>query len=501
MKETPQSFQDVLKRKVRRGNPEDSGMMNIGKVPPQAPDLEEAVLGGLMLEKDAITEVLDILKPESFYRQEHISIYKAMLQLFEKSQPVDILTVTNELRQMGELEKVGGAFYISQLTNRVTSAANIEYHSRVIAEKFLLRELIRISGNIQQEAFDESTDVFDLLDDVERELYGVSSGNIRNQYESLSTLIAKAIAGIEDRKGKTDGLTGVPSGFRDLDRITSGWQPSDLLILAARPGMGKTAMVLSLARNAAVDFQLPVVVFSLEMSALQLVNRLISAEAEIDAMKLRSGNLEDYEWAQLHSKVGKLSDAKIFIDDTPALNIFELRAKCRRLKAQHGIEMIIIDYLQLMMGKGDNRNGNREQEISSISRALKGLAKELNVPVIALSQLSREVEKRGGSKKPILSDLRESGSIEQDADMVMFLYRPEYYGLTEDEEGRPTQGTAELIIAKNRHGALESPRVRFIAKFAKFVEFDEPDFDGGGMGMGTIIKESRMNDDEEDAPF
>ncbi|MEX0965670.1 MAG: replicative DNA helicase [Bacteroidia bacterium] len=476
-------------------------MMNIGKVPPQAPDLEEAVLGGLMLEKDAITEVLDILKPESFYRQEHISIYKAMLQLFEKSQPVDILTVTNELRQMGELEKVGGAFYISQLTNRVTSAANIEYHSRVIAEKFLLRELIRISGNIQQEAFDESTDVFDLLDDVERELYGVSSGNIRNQYESLSTLIAKAIAGIEDRKGKTDGLTGVPSGFRDLDRITSGWQPSDLLILAARPGMGKTAMVLSLARNAAVDFQLPVVVFSLEMSALQLVNRLISAEAEIDAMKLRSGNLEDYEWAQLHSKVGKLSDAKIFIDDTPALNIFELRAKCRRLKAQHGIEMIIIDYLQLMMGKGDNRNGNREQEISSISRALKGLAKELNVPVIALSQLSREVEKRGGSKKPILSDLRESGSIEQDADMVMFLYRPEYYGLTEDEEGRPTQGTAELIIAKNRHGALESPRVRFIAKFAKFVEFDEPDFDGGGMGMGTIIKESRMNDDEEDAPF
>lgn len=476
----------------------------MGRIPPQALDLERAVLGAIMLEKAAINNVMDVLKPESFYDQRHHEIFVAIMNLFDRNQPVDILTVTSELRTMGKLDMVGGPYYVSELTNHVASAANIEYHSRIIAEKYLLRELIQVGSNITDQAYQETTDVFELLDDVEQKLFNVTSGNLRNQYESLNQLLARAIEEMEELKDHEEGLTGTPSGFRNLDRITSGWQKSDLIILAARPGMGKTAFVLSTARNAAVDFDCPVAIFSLEMSALQLVNRLISAEAEINAMKLRSGKLEEHEWTQLHTKISKLSDAQIFIDDTPALNIFELRAKARRLKAQHDIKLIIIDYLQLMMGRNDGKSTNREQEISSISRALKGLAKELNVPVIALSQLSREVEKRGGTKRPMLSDLRESGSIEQDADQVMFLYRPEYYGMDQDEEGRPTEGLAEVMIAKNRHGALEDVPVRFIGKFAKFVEYDEPGNDPGfpSAGNSVITRTSRMNEEEGDeAPF
>ena len=405
----------------------------LGKLPPQALDLEEAVLGALMLEKDALSAVIDILKPDVFYKDSHQKIFEAIQALFQRSSPVDILTVTAQLRQQGDLEMIGGAYYITELTNRVASAANIEYHARIISQKFIQRELIRISTEIISNAYEDTTDIFDLLDHAEKNLFDIAQNNLRRDSRKMDDIIRESLDNLEKIKDKVDGLTGVPSGFTALDRITSGWQPSDLVIIAARPAMGKTAFVLSCARNAAVQFNKPVVFFSLEMSSVQLVNRLISGETEIEQEKIKRGHLAEWEWQKLHSKIGTLTEAPLFIDDTPALNIFEFRAKCRRLKAQYDIQMIIIDYLQLMHGKSDGKGGNREQEIGSISRALKSVAKELNVPVIALSQLSRAVETRpGAAKKPMLSDLRESGSIEQDADMVLFLYRPEYYGLTED---------------------------------------------------------------------
>lgn len=480
-----------------------------GKIPPQAVDLEEAVLGAIMLEKDALTQVIDILKPEVFYKEAHHIIFAAIVRLFGKSEPVDILTVTNELKSSGELEVIGGPFYITQLTNRIASAANVEFHSRIISQKFIQRELIRISSEIIKDAFEDTTDVFDLLDRAEQNLFAVSESNLRRNYDDMQSLVTNAIKEIEAAKDQKGHLRGIPSGFTDLDRITNGWQKSDLIILASRPGMGKTAFVLSMARNCTIDFNKSIALFSLEMSSLQLVTRLISSETQLSADKLKKGNLESYEWEQLHSKIRALTDAKLLIDDTPALTVFELRAKCRRLKAQHDIDMVIIDYLQLMSGTGDAR-GNREQEISAISRSLKALAKELDIPIIALSQLSRAVETRGGSKKPILSDLRESGAIEQDADMVLFIYRPEYYKIDLDEEGNSTAGLADIIIAKHRNGALKDIPLRFIAKFAKFVDVDAEGLSYTGFdpnegfeeGQPTRTIPSKMNDmAEEDIPF
>lgn len=449
----------------------------LGKLPPQALELEEAVLGALMIEKDALNVVIDILRPESFYKEAHQGIFEAIFLLFSESQPIDMLTVTQQLRKMGKLEMVGGPSYIMKLTSGVNSAANIEYHARLITEQAIKRELISISTEVQREAFDDSSDVFELLDQTEQKLFQISENNIRKSFSSMSPLVQQAIRDLEARKDLKDGLTGVASGFTKLDRITSGWQKSDLVIIAARPGMGKTAFILSAVRNAAVDFQHPVAVFSLEMSELQLVNRLISAEAELDSEKIKRGNLADYEWQQLYHKTSKISDSPIFIDDTPALSVLELRAKCRRLKAKYDIQLIVVDYLQLMTANvGKNIGGNREQEIALISRSLKNLAKELNVPVIALSQLSRAVETRGGDKRPQLSDLRESGSIEQDADMVMFLYRPEYYGITQDMDGNPTVGTADVIIAKHRNGTTGDVRLRFISKYTKFMNEEDDVF-------------------------
>ncbi|UCS92988.1 replicative DNA helicase [Echinicola marina] len=458
----------------RRKNGAEKGFgVGVGKIPPQAIDLEEAVLGALMLEKEAITAVVDILKPDSFYKDAHKEIYDAILQLFNESEPIDLLTVTNKLRKNGKLEVAGGAFYITELTSKISSAANIEYHARIITEQAMKRHMIRICSEIQSEAFEETTDVFELLDTMEQSLFEISENNIRKNYADMKSIMREAISELEGKKDLSDGLTGVPSGFTALDRVTSGWQKSDLVIIAARPAMGKTAFVLSVLRNAAVDHNRPVAIFSLEMSAVQLVNRLISSEAELDSEKIKKGNLADYEWEQLIHKTSKLSSAPLFVDDTPALSILELRAKCRRLKAQSDIQMIVIDYLQLMSGDSKaSASGNREQEISSISRALKKIAKELEVPVIALSQLSRAVETRGGDKRPQLSDLRESGAIEQDADIVMFLYRPEYYGINEDEEGNSTLGTGEVIIAKHRSGSLETVRLRFIGKYTKFADLE-----------------------------
>lgn len=477
-----------------------------GKLQPQALPLEEAVLGALMLDREALPVVMDILRPDSFYLEANQMVYRAIIKLFERNHPVDLLTVTEELLKSGELDKVGGGYYLVELTNKIASAANIEYHARILAQKHIQRELIRVSTKIIKDAYEDTTDVFDLLDDAEKGLFSITQNNLSRSYESMGALSGKVLKQIESLSGKADGLTGVPTGFTDLDRLTSGWQPSDLVILAARPGMGKTSLVLAMALNAARDFNKGVALFSLEMASTQLVSRLISMESEISGSKMRNGKLEDYEWQQLQTTVERLSTVPIFIDDTPGINIFELRAKCRRLKMQYDIQLIIIDYLQLMTGSSENnRNSNREQEIAGISRALKGMAKELSVPVIALSQLSRAVEVRGGSKRPQLSDLRESGSIEQDADIVGFIYRPEYYGILEDENGQSLKGIGEVIIAKHRHGALDTIRLKFIDTFAKFSNIDDPAFAGitdpltGPFQPSVIARPSRMN--EEDIPF
>lgn len=443
-------------------------LANQARIPPQAIDLEEVVLGALMLEKNAVNAVIDILTPEVFYKETHQMIYSAIKELFAKSEPIDILTVTNQLKSNGNLDVVGGPYYISLLTNRVVSSANIEYHARIILQKYIQRQLIVISSEIIRDAYEDTTDVFDLLNSAENKIFQISENNLKKSHNQMPDLVTLAIKDIETARNSTSTLRGVPSGYTELDRITQGWQKSDLIILAARPSMGKTAFALNLTRNAAVDFDKPIAFFSLEMSSVQLVTRLISTETMLTADKLRTGNLAEYEWQQLNSMVTPLVNAKIFIDDTPQLSIFDLRAKCRRLKQQHDIQMIFIDYLQLMTAKGE-KNGTREQEISTISRSLKSLAKELDVPVLALSQLSRSVETRTGSKKPILSDLRESGAIEQDADMVLFIYRPEYYGLSE-EDGESTKGKSIISIAKHRNGKLGDVNLKFIGQYAKFED-------------------------------
>lgn len=487
------------------GSQLNDALMQHGRIPPQAIDLEEVVLGAMMLEKDAVNAIIDILKPEVFYKESHQKIFTAIFNLFAKSEAIDILTVTNELKFQGDLEIVGGAYYISQLTNRVVSAANIEFHARILIQKHIQRELIHISSDIIRDAYEDTTDVFDLLDKAESGLFSVSESNLRRSFSAMPELVKKAIEDIETAKDSESNLRGVGSGYTDLDRITQGWQKSDLIILAARPSMGKTALALNLARNAAVDFNKPIAFFSLEMSSVQLVTRLISSETYLPAEKLRKGDLEEHEWQQLNTKINPLVQAKMYIDDTPQLSIFELRAKCRRLKQQFDIQMVFIDYLQLMTAGGDNR-GNREQEISHISRSLKSLAKELDVPVLALSQLSRNVESRPGSKKPILSDLRESGAIEQDADMVIFIYRPEYYGINDDGEGNPVQGLAIINIAKHRNGKLGDVNLKFVGQYARFEEpenFDQKQdlSPNNGFEMSnTRTFGSKMNDDYEPAP-
>jgi len=419
-------------RQFKKKNNGDLSDYVFGKVQPQSTALEEAVLGALMLDKDALPSVMDVVTADSFYVDGHQLIYKSMMRLFEKSQPIDVYTVMEELKKAGDLEKIGGPYYLAKLTDRIASAANIEYHARIISQKHIQRELIRVSTKIIKDAYEDTTDVFQLLDDAETGLFGITQQNLSRSVESMGSLASKALKQLEELAEKEEGLTGVPTGFTDLDRLTSGWQPSDLIILAARPGMGKTSLVLALARNAALDFNRGVAIFSLEMSNVQLAQRLISMEAEISGSKLRNGQLEDYEWQQLHSAIEKISEAPIYIDDTPGINIFELRAKCRRLKMQHDIQLVIIDYLQLMTGGPESSKGNREQEISSISRALKGMAKELSVPVISLSQLSRAVETRGGTKRPQLSDLRECVT----GDTLIFMPENGTYQKVEDLIGK-----------------------------------------------------------------
>ena len=484
-------------RKTRRKQSHSSadlGNMVFGKVPPQSKDLEEAVLGAIMLEKSAFDAVIEILKPECFYVEANQTIYRAMISLAQKSLPIDLLTVVEELKKIEQLDIVGGPYYVSRLTNSVVSSANIESHSRIILQKFIQRELIRISGEIIGDAYEDSTDVFDLLDEAESKLFEITNNHLRKNIDDINTILVKAVQRIEDMRNHQEDITGVTSGFSSLDRVTYGWQNTDLIILAARPSVGKTDFALNLLRSAALNDRQPTATafFSLEMSAGQLVQRILSAESEIWLEKINRGKLEEHEMHALYKKgISRLQNAPIFIDDTPALNIFELRAKCRRLKNKNGLGLVIIDYLQLMSGTSENGYGNREQEISRISRDLKSLAKELNIPIIALSQLSREVEKRKeGAKIPQLSDLRESGAIEQDADMVMFLYRPEYYDITANEMGESNKGETYVKIAKHRNGSLETIKLKALLHIQKFIEDDG----SNDFGIPDDFKSTRNND-------
>lgn len=475
--------------------------LDYGKIPPQAPELEEAVLGAIMLEKDAILSVLDILVPESFYKEAHQKIYEVAQDLSQKEKPIDLLTVTEELRKREILEDVGGASYVAQLTSRIGSAAHLEYHARIVAQKYIQRELIKVSSEIQTRAFDESIDVDDLLDFSERELLNIAEGHIKKETVKLNKLLSEAIHQIEEAGKRDDSLSGVPSGYTRLDRLTSGWQKSDLIIIAARPSMGKTAFVLSMARNIAVEHNRPIGFFSLEMSSIQLVNRLIIGETQLASDKLRTGRLENYEWEQLEYKLKDLEQAPIYIDDTPAISIFEFRAKCRRLKQKYDVQAIVIDYLQLMTGPRESV-GSREQEVSNISRSLKSVAKELDIPIIALSQLNRSVEMRSGNKRPQLSDLRESGAIEQDADLVIFIHRPEYYGLDTDEDGNSLKGIAEIILAKHRNGPVGDIQLKFIREYAKFIDLESGfDLIEDENGNSLVKFQSRLNREGDTGNF
>lgn len=471
---------------------------DIGKVQPQARELEEAVLGALMLEKDSYSIISDILKPDSFYDETHQIIYQAIVHLAVRQAPIDMLTVIEELRKEGNLDRVGGPVYIAQLTEKVASAAHIEFHARIIAQKYLARELISFSSNVTQKAFDETSDVDDLMQEAESKLFEISQRNVKKDVTQIDPVIKEAIKLVEIAGSRPEGLSGLQTGFDRLDKITSGWQNSDLVIIAARPAMGKTAFVLSMAKNMAVSFNYPVALFSLEMSNVQLVNRLIVNTCEIPGEKIKNGQLEPYEWEQLDFKIKELYGAPLYVDDTPSLSVFELRTKARRLVREHGIKIIIIDYLQLMNASGMNF-GSREQEVSTISRSLKGLAKELNIPIIALSQLNRGVESRTGSegKRPQLSDLRESGAIEQDADMVCFIHRPEYYKIFEDDRGNSLLGLAEIIIAKHRNGATGDVQLRFKSEFARFENVEDTGF---SPNQGAFMP-SKMNSNTDDRNF
>ena len=448
--------------------------LEAGKLPPQATEFEQAVLGAMMIDQRAVDRVVNIFQDNDqlFYRPEHRQIYEAIIRLYNDTKPIDMLTVSNQLRADGVLDAVGGDFYLVQLTQRVSSAANIEFHARVVQQKYFQRELIKLSTDIINKSYDDSSDVFDLLDEAESAIFNITNTNIKKSYEKAEDLVHQAIKRIEELSKQEGGISGLPSGFRDVDKVTAGWQNSDLIIVAARPGMGKTAFVVSMAKNMAVRHNIPVALFSLEMSSVQLITRMISSETGITSNKLREGSLQQYEWDILYQKVKDLEKAPIYIDETPGISLLEFRAKARRLVSQ-GVKLLIIDYLQLMTVGGKAGAGNREQEISMISRTLKAVAKELNVPVIALSQLSRGVEAQTGQKRPSLQHLRESGAIEQDADIVSFIYRPEYYQFDTWEDGTPTAGQAEFIIAKHRNGDLKNIRLSFVGPLAQFSDLDQ----------------------------
>lgn len=477
-----------------------------GKLPPQALELEEDVLGAIMLEKDAYMMVADILKPTYFYKQAHQSIFQAMEDLALHQEPIDMHTVSERLRRNGKLEEVGGVYNITLLTARVSTTAHLIYHARIIVQKHLARELIRLSSSIQEKAFDEKMDVDDLMQEAEAQLFEITQQNMKKDFVQINDVIEDARNRMMEAAQK-EGSSGLPTGFADLDKITSGWQSSDLIIIAARPAMGKTAFVISMAKNMAVDYHIPVAIFSLEMANVQLVNRLLMNVCNLEGEKIKNGQLTSQEWSDFDKDVNLLYDAPIYVDDTPSLSIFELRSKARRLVKEYQVKCIIIDYLQLMNASGMSY-GSREQEVSMISRSLKGLAKELDLPILALSQLNRGVEGRTGieGKRPQLSDLRESGAIEQDADMVCFIHRPSYYGILTDKDGNSYEGVAEIIIAKHRNGAVGDVQLKFKQEYAKFmnhslISVDEYQQYASKMNVANTTPTGEDNNNSPATPF
>ena len=483
------------RRKPRTPQPVDN---TYGHLQPQATDVERAVLGALMIDKDAYAVVCEMLYPESFYEPRNQKVYAAIRDLSMAERPVDIMTVADQLAKSGDLDDVGGPVYIAELSSRVSSSANVEYHARIIAQKFLARQLISFASDVETKAFDETIDVDELMQHAEGSLFELSQKNMKKDYTQIDPVIKNALDVIQKAAANTDGLTGVPTGYHELDKITSGWQASDLVIIAGRPAMGKTSFALSMAKNIAADYKVPMAFFSLEMSNVQLVNRLISNACEIQGSKILNGQLQPDEWDRLDKRVNSLIGAPLYVDDTPGLSVFELRTKARRLVREHGVKIIMIDYLQLMNANG-MRFSSRQEEVSTISRSLKGLAKELDVPILALSQLNRGVESREGleGKRPQLSDLRESGAIEQDADMVLFVHRPEYYRIYQDDNGRDLHGMAQIIIAKHRKGATGDVLLTFRGEFTRF---ENPEDTSLAPEQGEI-RGSRLNGDDGQAPF
>ena len=484
------------RRRQRRQQPVDN---TYGKLQPQALDVEKAVLGALMIDKDAYAVICETLRPESFYEPRNQMVYAAIRDLSMEEKPVDMLTVTEQLAKSGTLDEVGGPAYVAELSSRVASSANIEYHANIVAQKSLARQLISFASVIETKAFDETIDVEDLMQEAEGSLFELSQRNMKKDYTAIDPVISQALKVIQTAAANTDGLTGVSTGYYKLDDITSGWQASDLVIIAGRPAMGKTAFALSVAKNIAADQQKPMAFFSLEMTDVQLANRLMSNACQIEGKKLLSGQLDREDWKRLDKYLPALTDAPLYIDDTEGLSVMELRSKARRLKKEHDIQLIMVDYLQLMTASGMRYN-SRQEEVSLISRSLKGLAKELNVPVLALSQLNRGVESREGveGKRPQLSDLRESGAIEQDADMVIFLHRSEYYGILQSEDGfTDYRGKAEVIIAKHRKGATGIVRMDFRGEFTRF---ENPEDNALTPDAGGEIRGSAINGDNS-MPF
>ena len=474
------------------------GANEIGKLPPQAIELEESVVGALMIEKDAFASVADLLRPESFYTDQQRYIFEAVRALSAKDAPIDILSVAEQLKAMGLLEQAGGVVRLSELTQRVASAAHLRYHAQIVAQKATARDLISMACQIEEKGYDETQDVDELMQEAEASIFEISQRSQKRDVTHIYPVITEAFERMQKASKNEGNISGIPSGFNELDKITSGWQKSDLVIIAARPAMGKTAFVLSMAKNMAVDFNIPVAIFSLEMSNVQLVNRLIMNVCEVEGSKIRNGRLSKAEWEKLENNISVLQNAPIYVDDTPGLSVFELRSKARKLVKDKKIQIIIIDYLQLMNANGTNF-GSREQEVSIISRTLKGLAKELDIPVIALSQLSRAVEKRDSSnsnvdgKKPLLSDLRESGAIEQDADMVCFIHRPEYYKLYDDGNGKDLRGLGQIIVAKHRNGATDEIWLRFIGKYTRFQNENDAFEDELYSQIPYATQSSKMN--------
>ena len=441
------------------------GNINPQNLPPQNIEAEQSVLGSILLENDALLKAVEILTPDDFYREAHRQIYYCMLDLFEKNEPTDLITLTEQLKRKNKLEEIGGASYLGDLSEKIPTAANIEYYAKIVHQKYILRKLIRSATEIVSKASSAQEDIEDIIDFSEKTIFSIAENQIKPSFHSLKVILKSTFKDIEKLYEKKQLVTGVPTGFTDLDAMTSGFQPSDLIIVAGRPSMGKTAFCLNIAQNAACEAKIPTAIFSLEMSKEQLAIRMLCSEARVDNHKLRSGFIAESEWGKLAMGAGKLAETDIFIDDTPGLAVFEMRAKARRLKAEHGLGMVVVDYLQLMSGS-KNRSDSREQEISEISRSLKALAKELHVPVVALSQLNRRVEDRV-DKRPHMADLRESGAIEQDADVILFIYREEVYHPDSEE----AKGKAEIIIGKQRNGPTGEVKLAFINEYTRFENY------------------------------